>query len=415
MIIAFADIATCYSPVGGLNFTAACEAARNETFHQRPDWAMNTQFRCGAKYDSQTNASLSINSTLEWCRSNYGGWQRSTPSQWASTLIGFLLPSLVFITTIPTFPALAKIPRDTYGAFIHPFVIFFASIMVVFALLGPILAGAIYELIFDWQLMKLLKELRVEDKRRAITLILLGSYRWNRDDDPSRQALLSLPSFREVLGFTSAPETNLPTKLVQIYNGKSANQVKAAKKDLHLLMKAQHSFGKDIGVPIIIFIVSLGYALWDAGSRRGDSDTAFSIAFGLWYSTIAVTAIGTNCIIGAEPVVVEYLFGSNFQVARIWERKEWILECFSGNRISTQDVGVLKEKLFASNKMTIRFFGTGSVLLIATLQCILAIVVCYHTPSVGFGCRSVTVLVYLLSQSVQTVAWSLPDARWSSF
>src|SRR5262249_17352277 len=87
------------------DFTALCEAARFNLTQDYPYLANNSQLQCGAQYSPTTNYSLPIEVSLSVCLDQCPGWQISQVEdlpKWAGPLVGFLVPALVFVLSIPS-------------------------------------------------------------------------------------------------------------------------------------------------------------------------------------------------------------------------------------------------------------------------------------------------------------------------
>jgi hypothetical protein len=93
------------------------------------------------------------------------------------------------------------------------------------------------------------------------------------------------------------------------------------------------SFGTPILGPVIFFLGAFVEGLFDAKDRKGDNDTANSIAFGIWYGIIILVAIFGAATIGVEnPFTIESIFGSGGETSyRIRREKEkiWMLTFIS--------------------------------------------------------------------------------------
>ena len=112
-----------HSPyVGGRNSTRCCLQAVSESYViqdgqpiQNPNSAQDyidfpplnlsqSQFPCGASYDSDSGGAQPVLVPYSWCKQNCGGWEKSTNaalSQWVQPFVGFILPAAVFCLNVP--------------------------------------------------------------------------------------------------------------------------------------------------------------------------------------------------------------------------------------------------------------------------------------------------------------------------
>lgn len=170
------------SPQGHQNTTWCCIAAVIEYLR---DGCSNTtdiqvderildpdeQFPCGATYANNANGAPVVRVSHSWATTYCPGWQLSQASsitQWLQTLVGFLLPSVVFALNVPRgykFPLrdslFAKGPL--WREFCHALLAILSAILdtifwlcIVFAMAGPLLLSGSLEAILDYNVIKYL-------------------------------------------------------------------------------------------------------------------------------------------------------------------------------------------------------------------------------------------------------------------
>ncbi|KAI5861680.1 hypothetical protein GGS23DRAFT_611828 [Durotheca rogersii] len=247
---------------------------------------------------------------------------------------------------------------------------------------------------------------------------------------------------------------------------------------LKSLLNSQASFGSTIGGPTLFFIGGFIYTVLDVENNLGDNDTAHALAFGLWWMVIPYLAIiscamlasnGTSALNGivydgstvtrpdeyepsfwaqqikkaeAYPVLgwairqvegyspIETASEGRFQTVKLWKRglnkQEWVQEAIRdyehsasegapGDRLSPSDL----RRSLQLNRRDVLYvlFGAAFAVLV---PCCLAFLTSYNTPQAGLSCRSLTYLVYAVSQACEMALWASAarlrvrhGARWS--
>ncbi|CAG8954330.1 hypothetical protein HYFRA_00005953 [Hymenoscyphus fraxineus] len=215
--------------LGGQNFTHCCLLAVNasleviggylrktetdyigatvEEFLQRSE---DGQFPCTATWDGDIRGAPKVSVPAGWLESTCPGWQMSDSkkgheSQWITPFVGFLLPSVVFVLTIPRRRKLAvwkKLFVPDFSQLISwivaPFAMILAGIFVCcdtiiwlatcFAFASPMILSGIYEAYLDQKVISFLTEktanlrLTLDMRARLLFVILVG----NLDLDPEQ-------------------------------------------------------------------------------------------------------------------------------------------------------------------------------------------------------------------------------------
>ncbi|CAG8981902.1 hypothetical protein HYALB_00013862 [Hymenoscyphus albidus] len=215
--------------LGGQNFTHCCLLAVNasleviggylrktetdyigatvEEFLQRSE---DGQFPCTATWDGDIRGAPKVSVPAGWLESTCPGWQMSDSkkgheSQWITPFVGFLLPSVVFVLTIPRRRKLAvwkKLFVPDFSQLISwivaPFAMILAGIFVCcdtliwlatcFAFASPMILSGIYEAYLDQKVISFLTEktanlrLTLDMRARLLFVVLVG----NLDLDPEQ-------------------------------------------------------------------------------------------------------------------------------------------------------------------------------------------------------------------------------------
>lgn len=183
------------------------------------------------------------------------------------------------------------------------------------------------------------------------------------------------------------------------------------------------SFGTQVGIPMLFHPGSTLYGIIDGETRRGDNDTAHSVAFGLWYFVIVIVAVASSLVLGvSSPKALEAIFddyqhtSGAFKLRWLDERRMQLWDCsrlpmtVAHGRVSP----ILPEARYAV--IFTRYLKRSCLVagLILALPCVPAVVVSYSTPLMGFSCRSTTLLSYIAAQELLIILWyfhSSPQLR----
>lgn len=269
-------------------------------------------FRCGAVYSSagglESPAAMSIRVPLAWARHTpacmgFEGVQLADVDKWASPLVGFLLPGIVFGLSIPSGWALTEILhasnllghkrpsklRRLLARVLMTTAFLVLSVLeilrwaiVILTCAGPILSSTILEMHHDHVLLSRLSQPPVmfpststttELRRRRLFMAILLS---NVSDSNGSLA-------------TAAEATILYGPDVQ------------ARVYLSILLAANTQFDVAIGTPVAFYTAAYAYSLFDAYQRLGDHLTATMLTFGLWYTEFALVAVLSGVRLSPSP------------------------------------------------------------------------------------------------------------------
>ncbi|KAH9909273.1 hypothetical protein F4778DRAFT_716048 [Xylariomycetidae sp. FL2044] len=248
---------------------------------------------------------------------------------------------------------------------------------------------------------------------------------------------------------------------------------------LKALLNSQASFGSTVGAPILFFVGGFIYTVLDIDHNLGDNDTAHALGFGMWWMVIPYLAIISCAMLAAnspstlEGIVydghksalpdryelgclaehierakchethlgrlirlvevfnpVETAYEGRFRTVKLWKRglnkRQWVQEAIieyeatvpahirQGYRLSPEK---LRKRLTLNPKDSSGIVSGALCLLL--IPCILAFLTSYNTPRAGLSCRSLTYLVYAISQVCEMALWALAarlrivyGARW---
>ncbi|CAJ2501387.1 Uu.00g042400.m01.CDS01 [Anthostomella pinea] len=248
--------------------------------------------------------------------------------------------------------------------------------------------------------------------------------------------------------------------------GRSGVEVVSLPTKLTALLNSQASFGSTIGAPILFFVGSFVYTVVDSENNLGDNDTAHALAFGMWWMVIPYLAIIACAMLASnspstleglvydggnlalpdryettfwaqqlqklkayKPISIfmkqieeynpfETAFEGRFKTVKLWKRglnkRQWVQEAINDYTASAPDDDrqdnswiaptELREAL-ALNTQDCCYIAVGSLLLLLA-PCLLAFLTSYNTPRAGLSCRSLTYLVYAVSQVCEMMLWT---------
>ncbi|KAI1775654.1 hypothetical protein F4818DRAFT_414547 [Hypoxylon cercidicola] len=246
--------------------------------------------------------------------------------------------------------------------------------------------------------------------------------------------------------------------------GRQPQEVVSLPTKLKALLNSQASFGSTVGAPVLFFIGGFVYTVLDSGNNLGDNDTAHAFAFGLWWMVIPYLAIiscamlasnspstldgivydggvttpkdhyrlsfwaqylqkaksyrGIGFILrqleGYNPIATA--FEGRFRTVKLWKRglnkREWVQEAVSEYVVYSASRGgnvrISRAELRQSLTLDSRdcLYVLVGALFAVLAPCCLAFLTSFNTPQAGLCCRSLTYLVYAISQVCEIVLWS---------
>jgi hypothetical protein len=396
------------------NFTALCETVIRDRKAGNSSLENSTSV-CGQEYAKGKLAADYVTTDLDTCFRLNPGWESSKadkPSQWAGPLVGFLLPSLAFVISIPRpchipLPT-KKIAGNKISAFIWGllalvllFVDTWLSVGLVFGFASAWIAGAIHELYVDRAILKELKtkidsgEGLDHEDRFVLAITLVGSF-----DDREGTSPASPPSTGTHLPFSDS------VKDLTEHADDARGFLKQA--CTHLV-----PFDVQVGVPTVFYVGAFTYSIVDALARWGDNDTAHSIAFGLWYSNILLVALASSTVLSvSNPSIIESAMATKnvteqtLQLKWLCDRRSALAKLSEQQFLDDNGMPCSLPKRYL--KILTLTYANRSALIAIVIQAppwSLAIWVSYTTPEVGLSCRSATVLVYAVCQVLLVFAW----------
>ncbi|KAL5331925.1 hypothetical protein ACEPPN_001465 [Leptodophora sp. 'Broadleaf-Isolate-01'] len=427
----------------GLTLTNGSLAISNPNFFSpgttASDILQADQFPCTAVYNGNHSGAPVVRSSFKWCNEQCPGWQISQPQkiqQWIGPMVAFIFPCLVFCLSIPRRRKLEVsdrlfMPRldNTWSFFMTPLRFLVAAAIVLtdtiiwlclcFAFAGPMILSGVFEAFLDSRILDFVHrglDRGTLDKNlatRLLYIILVGNLDFQSnsvdeeaEEDPwnDLERLLQEPH----------PSTRLPS-----------------------MLDTQIAFGSAVGVPIVFFAGGFLYTLFDILSNLGNNDIAHALAFGMWWMTIPHVAIISSLLLAGNnpstfqsavstatithPPVLKLFalsFRSRYKTQWMWFRgrsKSLWLQRLVSTPPRTQDSkspspSPPPSQLFSLRTHTTLTLRTWLKILLLTILPIfipflLAFLTSYFTPQKGLSCRSLTFLLYFLTQTLQISLW----------
>ncbi|KAH0545441.1 hypothetical protein FGG08_000442 [Glutinoglossum americanum] len=424
----------------------------------------SSQFPCTARYDHRPNGTARVQVSYQWCANNCGGWQHSKSgelNQWVGPFVGFILPAIVFCLAIPRRRKLLvsawffDAPIDRISNIIKiPFIALIAAILVTIdtitwlsiclALAGPMLLSGIYEAYLDSRMLSYLYnkvengQLTIDMRARILYLILAGNLDlefFSPGDGPEDTAWKHVEELTDGLRIYPSPRQHpaigeAPINVVTLHQ----DLITSTKTRLRTMLACQYSFGSTVGAPVVFFAGAFVYTLVDTLTKLGDNDTAHALAFGMWWMVIPHVAIVSGLLLaGNNPNTLEGVIGrkgnaddhaifkvfglvyeSRYRPAWMWFRgrskRDWtrkLLDTYSIVSSSGSDIDM--EQFRKATELSISDWVTVFVIvgLLILVPFSLAFTTSYSTPVIGLSCRSMTFLIYALSQLWLVALWVL--------
>jgi hypothetical protein len=289
------------SALAGSQFSTCCNRAIAAKAYLNKDIPQN-DYVCNQSFRSGETPAPNLVVRYGWCTENCPSWGDTAsqlPVERLSPLLQYILPAVVFSMTVPRRKRTPHMPGHDMGNstrkheklaalraigwIIRAFLLlvpcilfvaidFFIWVVLILALAGPMLFSGISEALLDFKIMERVSDIStVEGKVDVLTVLISGNLDREKDDPRG--------------------------KLRAVYNSQDIGKTKAQLVDM---LKSQPSFGSSVGAGILFYAGSFIYTIQDIKNKKGDTDTADALAFGMWWMTIVHVSIIAGCLLASN-------------------------------------------------------------------------------------------------------------------
>ena len=394
-------------------------------------------YRCGQVYSSHLSPAPDLSVSQSWCEANcdhYALYKPSETNEWALPLIQFILPAVIFSMAIPRRLALKPLSRRSgiwfaILSFVADGIILILDVTFwVFAIIiapMPFMLSGLFEVMLDYKVTRYATSRRSDqhltqgEQVEVLTAVLAGNL--------------------GIEGVPANPQQELKTRL-----GENADR-EARVNSLLSMLTSQAAFGGVVGAAILLYIGSFVYTLSSLNASQGDHGTARALAFGIWWMTIVhVSAVSGSLLASNNPSTAAAIVGrlpehptyferlaraqdrseledrvqasveaflrvplacpARYEPAWMWSRGKckaaWLRQTSAWNNDSFSEL--IAMSVWSWSLLTL------SAYLLVFVPCALAFWIEYQTPSIGIKCRAMTILLYIVAQTIFVLlsAWS---------
>lgn len=436
------------------NQAICCEIAQNQSAFVD---LVFPRVNCRAKYDASKPPSPKAHVSYGFCKDNCGGIGRSQanePGQWAAPLVQFILPSVIFAMTIPRMrhidfdfvdnsnPSWRWVLVSLLKQLLAAALLFMDTTIWIGAIVidaAPMMVSGLYEALLDRRVLCWLDKKRHDLEERDSLEFLVTVVCGNIHLDLDHQSDIELQGAREYgtgggVGERSSAEsrvrlTRTPERaichaiqanpLAELTNELICAPRNQRQEKLRDVMDSQMGFGSIVGAPVLFYLGAFVYTILDLRNDQSDQDAAISLAFGVEWMIIPHVAIVAGCLLASNnPSTAAAIVGlppspksrkwymelvgwkdayeTRYQPVYMWDRgrnkMRWVKSCNNWN-----ENGECREHFNIKRWQWILFIYLPTFSLIS-LPALAGAFVAYGTPPIGWGCRSLTFMVYAGSQ-----------------
>lgn len=414
----------------------------------------NDTLICGQEYHPKTLAAPNAYIPYRQCAERCKGFDVSKPSEpstWAAPVVQFILPSIIFSMSIPrrrmfmvrfgiksglwSIPSACALALSTALDTI-------ISVAVILVLAGPLMVSGLTEAVLDFRILRALRNstnLSLGSRLRLIITVVCGNLvlpELSGGPIANRSWFRQLRLTKFIARKLRAPVTHsnpleeIPRKL------EAEPQWSNVTGTLLNLLSAQGDFGALIGAPVVFYLGGFVYTILDLLSEPSVQDAAISLAFGVEWMMIVHVAIVCGCLLasnnpsaasilasqassGTTKHFLPLVYDTPFQpVSMLWRgsnKEEWLArlveDCsHSGRSCAGESCQTLDHQALRTVADRVRI-GPWTywplivlpTLVLVSLPVAAGAVVAHQTPPTGWGCRSLTLVLYAAAQSLMVL------------
>lgn len=186
-------------------------------------------------------------------------------------------------------------------------------------------------------------------------------------------------------------------------------------KVFRTILKARADFVNGVMVPLVLLLVTTYSTFNDAIKQLGSNDSAHNLAYGIWYSWLIILAVVSNSYIASvNPGLTQDTIRElvklrpgtvplRMRVTTAYDWRRWANTTSDGS------------SLFSHQSRPAYFYieylgGQIAAWICVAFTCSCAAAISYNAPTVGFGCRSLSFLLYGVLAFI--LAWLMVLRTW---
>ena len=321
---------------------ACCLRANSTSAYRTIDQSASaSKHICAQSYAAGRPPAPSLLVSFIWCHLNCPGYTltpSSDPNAWASPLLQYILPAVIFSLITPR-RLVFEPPRwfadynltRIEGLFkaLFSFCTAFPIICIdtsvwIFMIMnapGPFIFSGIYEIVLDYRVVR---HLMSADEDRETDSLTAAQYLNKKERTQLMIAILA--GNLETEGTPANPQVELYEALrVDRPDGGGFNQAHAEEIEVQLraMLACQYLFGAAVGAPILLYIGQFVYSIISLHAAEGDKGTARALAFGIWWMNIVYVAAISGCLLASNnPSTAAAIFRRRRALVPMQERME---------------------------------------------------------------------------------------------
>ena len=399
---------------GKLDLGICCMQAARSQF---PATITDTPWKaCGTDPDfvfsDSSDPSPSVNVTLKWCMEHCSGWQASKAEQWLQPLAVWFIPALALLI-------LCSVGEDEEDENGIPFRNQIYQTKEYIILLGdPVssIGGGFSELWIDTWLAREILKMNMKDDHDDVSFneLVIGIAML------TIQTSFSVPKFPAISKHVDE-EHQRPNEKSPVHYRPDDDLREAARAafnnyafqgnlltGIKTVLAARINFVNGVALPVVLALAATASTFHDAYLDLGNNETAFNLAFGIWFSWLIILAVVSNSYVASvNPAVAQDAIGNLFTFSHctlplrkrakntiLW--RQWVIAIMEGSSDKS-----LSADFTNYHPTTLQFRSLPGYLIrqviawiCVAFACACAAVITYRTPPVGIGCRSFTFLIY---------------------
>ncbi len=277
---------------------------------------------CGQSFNQSLSPAPDLAVPYAYCQAKCAGWTLATPtslSNWASTLLQFILPVVIFSMTIPRsykfevpaalfdfdikeWTGVAKAALSFLVAFLIVTIDTVFWVMTLLAGAGPMLFSGLYEALLDYRIIVYFNDcsrvhhqgLSIAQRVALLRVIVVGNLGLEIRGLKGiiKKAITEELETQNMKDLRSVIRNELSTKA-----GATAD---ATRIRLLSILSSQPSFGFTVEASVLFYIGGFIYSCVELFKKFGDGELSRSLTLGTWWMTIVHVVIVNGCLLASS-------------------------------------------------------------------------------------------------------------------